>query len=339
VTIMPARVRFQLLSRRDLLARASAVAGLTAIGACDGKAGDSAGTDPTDGIEPITPNDDFYVTSCCGTPVVDRDAWSLTFKAAGTVLATADLVDLEGMGPRDREHTLECIGAGPTHQAISNTIWTGLPLTEVLAALGIEVPASAVEMKFTSADEYTTSLPIGDLDKPVWLVWRMNGEPLPEKHGTTARLLVPGRYGMKNPKWIVELEFVDEPYLGFWETRGWSNSAEYAANTFVRDPVDNLSVSAGTVEMVGTAYAGSDEIETVEVTTDGGETWAAAELTYQNGPDVWTLWRFSWDASPGVYRIQARCTTKSGAQSGDEYGTGTLDGYDGSMVVDVEVTS
>ncbi len=338
---MTPRVQMRFVSRRTVLTSAAAGAAVLSLPACDTDPKDTGEvvTDSIDGIAPITSNDDFYVTSCCGTPPIDRDSWTLTFRHDGEALATADMVSFESLTGRDREHTLQCIGASTSNQAISNAIWTGLPLTEALDALGVSVPDDAIEIKFTGADGYTTSLPVSDLDKPVWIVWRMNGEPLPEKHGSTVRLLVPGRYGTKNPKWITDLDFTTTTSLGFWESVGWSNTAEYQANTFVKMPFDNATVAPGTVDVFGTAYAGSDPITRVEISLDDGETWTDAELTYQNGADVWTLWRYTWEASAGVYRVQARCTTASGGTSGGEFATGNLDGWDGSMTVDVEVVA
>jgi hypothetical protein len=166
----------------------------------------------------------------------------------------------------------------------------------------------------------------------------MNGDPLPPEHGYPARLLSPGRYGTKNPKWVTEIRLVDEPFLGFWEERSWSNDASYLPNAFIRDPRDNDEVRAPIV-VLGTAFAGSDEIARVEISTDGGATWTDAELTYQNGPDIWTLWRFDWDdAEPGDYDVRMRVTTVSGAMSSeDPDGTNFLNGYDGGMEISVRV--
>lgn len=334
---MSATIQLRMFSRRSVLAGSAAVAGTAMLGGCPAEDADTA--ELPLGLSPLVSNEDFYVTSCCGTPTVDVATWSLQIRAGGVLLGSVDYAGLEALPARDREHTLECISAGPYHHAIGNTVWSGVPLRELLDHLGVSVPASAVEMKLTGADGYTTSIPVADLDKPVWIVWRMHGEPLPPAHGTTARLLVPGRYGMKNPKWLVEIDFIDEPYIGYWEGVGWSNTAEYLPNTLIQTPVDNLSVPAGPVEVLGTAFAGSDAVTGVLVSVDGGATWADAELTYQNGPDVWVLWRFRWEASPGEHRVQARCRTASGAQSGGEAPTASLDGWDGSMVVDVTVTT
>lgn len=337
----------RVLSRRAVLEGAAAVGALATLPACetDGPvlkadetgAGDTGAT-LLDSIDPITTNEDFYVTSCCGTPAVDAAVWTLIVVAGGETVAALRYSDLEAMPARDREHTLECIGGGPHYQAISNAVWSGLPLPEIFASLGVTVPTDAVELKITSEDGYTTSLPVADLDKPVWLVWRMNGTPLPPEHGYPARLLVPGRYGMKNPKWIFALEFITQPYLGFWEQLGWSNEATYQPNTLIRSPGLADTVSAGPLRVLGTAFAGSDPVVSVEVSVDGGAHWEAATIDYAPGPDVWTLWHWDWEPTPGEYLVQARCTTASGAvTSVDPEGTGSMDGYDGSMAVTVTV--
>jgi DMSO/TMAO reductase YedYZ molybdopterin-dependent catalytic subunit len=336
----PVRLSLRAVNRRDVLRGGSAAFVLASCDRLDVPAGtDTALPAQGDEIPPVTPNDDFYVTSCCGSPVVDRAAWTLTVRdaMAGATLGALGLGALEAMAAREKEHTLECIGGNPYNRAIGNAIWTGLPLTEVLDAIGVVVPSGAVELVFTSADEYQTSLPIADL-AALWLVWKMNGESLPTAHGTTARILAPGRYGIKNPKWLTEIAFVAEPFLGYWESRGWSSSAEYRANTFFLSPSASAVLTEGPVRLLGTAFAGSDPIARVEMSLDGGATWQDAEITYQNGPDVWTLWAFDWDAVAGDYELQVRATTESGAASSpDPDGTDPLGGYDGSMLVRVSV--
>ena len=344
-----ARVSVRVLSRRQVVAGVAATAGLAA---CDDTRfgattqprsdADSGGADTGLGlpgdpepIAPVTPNADFYVTSCCGTPEIDGATWSCLVRADETDIAF-DLAFLEALDARDREHTLECIGAGPTNQAISNAVWSGLPLPEVFEALGVATPDDAVEIVFVSEDGYSTSLPVSDLDKPVWLVWRMNGVALPAEHGFPARLLVPGRYGMKNPKWIVEMAFSAEPYTGFWEGYGWSETAEYKANALIEAPRRWGVVAAGDVRVQGTAFAGSDPVVAVQVAVDGGD-WADAEIDYSPGGDVWTLWHLDVVLAAGDHVIAVRCETESGAESGESGGSGDgLDGYDGGMEVGVQ---
>jgi hypothetical protein len=112
-----------------------------------------------------------------------------------TSTSQAVAATLTNLPAREKEHTLECIGAGPGYLAISNAIWTGLALTEVFQAARVQVSPGTIELVFRSVDEYSTSIPVEDLLKPAWLVWRMNGVALPTEHGYPVRLLVPGRYG------------------------------------------------------------------------------------------------------------------------------------------------
>jgi len=59
----------------------------------------------------------------------------------------------------------------------------------------------------------------------VMLAYVMNGEPLTPEQGYPLRAVVPDKYGMKWPKWIDEIEFLDYDYKGYWENRGWSDYA------------------------------------------------------------------------------------------------------------------
>jgi len=330
-------VRFRVHSRRRFLVGGAAALVAPLLADCDRLVLPDG--PPLDELEPITPNDAFYVTTYNTTPTVDPDSWQLAFKDDGTVLGTVDLAFLEDLiaqgVARDKEHTLQCIGSSPGNRAIGNAVWTGLPLPELLDLLGIAFRDDALELKFTGADQYETSLPRADLDRPMWLVWRMNGEPLPAHHGFPARILSPGRYGTKNPKWITAIELVDEPFLGFWENRGWSDDATYLPNGFIMSPLQG-STETSPATILGTAFAGSDEIAKVEVSIDGGESWEDAEITYQNGPDIWTLWRYDWDAEPGDHQIRVRVTTVSGGTSTpDPNGTDYSHGYDGGMAITV----
>jgi DMSO/TMAO reductase YedYZ molybdopterin-dependent catalytic subunit len=334
----------RLVSRRGLLAGGAAAAVLPA---CDRLVlpeeqvtDDPEVVDGPDGLElsPITSNEEFYVTSCCGTPDVDPDTWQLLFMDNGAVIGSIDLAALEALPAREKEHTLQCIGSGPANQAISNAVWGGLPLVEVLAHVGVTLREDALQIVLAGAEGYTTAIPRSDLDA-LWLVWQMNGDSLPRSHGFPARLLVPGRYGTKNVKWLSALEVVDEPYTGFWERFGWNDEATYLANGFIRLPRAYGEVPREGATVLGTAFAGADPIARVEFSDDGGQTWSDAEITYAGPPDVWSLWRFDWiPPGPGQYVLKVRVTTQSGATSAPQHEhTDYLDGYDGSMEAIVEV--
>lgn len=356
---MPPRrpsLTLQVQSRREFLESTLAAVASTGLAAClpprrnlpadsgvpqpDAGANQDGGfpsePQPVTAYGPITPNEYFYVTSCCSNPEVDVSTWSLSIKNRGVEIASVDYATLTKLPARKKEHTLECIGAGPGFLGISNAIWTGLPLSEVFQALHVQVSPGTVEVVFRSIDDYSASIPMADLQKPAWLVWLMNGVALPTEHGYPVRLLVPGRYGMKNPKWITSIDFVDQPFAGYWDQVGWSKEAVYQTNALLPFPIDD--VPAGEIVVKGTAFSGSDPIVSVEVSVDGGD-WRPATLDYAPGPDIWTLWHYDLTFEPGAHTVQARCTTRSGSKSdpssNDSY---YYDGYGGSDLVTFNVT-
>jgi hypothetical protein len=129
---------------------------------------------------------------------------------------------------------------------------------------------------------------------------------------------------MKNPKWITSIDLVDQPFAGYWDRLGWSKKAEYQANALIHVPI--ADVPAGELVAVGTAFAGSDPIVSVEVSVDGGE-WRPAVRDYGPGADVWTLWHYDVVLEPGIHTLQARCATRSGRRS--DPASDDLNYYDG----------
>lgn len=342
------------LSRRSILLSSAALAAACVTGVGDADSGlviTDTGVDP-DALPSITPNDDHYVTTYSSTPEISTETWTLTLLDRGEVMQVITYAALASLQGRDKEHTLMCISGGPHNLAIGNAVWTGLPVTELLDALGLEVPDSAIEIKFTGADDYTTSIPVADLQDgtehgPLWLVWKMNGEAIPPEHGTICRFLTPGRYGTKNPKWPTRLEFVDAPYVGYWEQFGWSNDASYKTSGLFLRPSAPTSVEVGPVRVQGVAFAGKDPVVAVDIRVvgtgaDSGAdpgvgAWLPATLEYAPGKDIWVVWSFDYDALEGRHVLQVRSTTASGSVSGDSAeGTDFLSGYDGSMEVVIE---
>lgn len=327
------------MDRRDLLKLAGGAA-LARFGAgCDRLVVMSTG-DGDIFIDPVTSNAAFYVYACCGVPDIDPATHETAITHEGVELARITPAFLQSLSLRTKEHTLMCIGSTPRIQNISNAVWGGLPLTEVLDALGVTVPSSAVGLKIVGADAYDAGLPIEDLiEGPIWLVWEMNGEALPMEHGAPARLLVPGKFGVKNLKWLDEIAFVDEPHVSWWTTRGWDEAATYKPNTLIASPLVGTPFVAGqTVRVVGTAYAGRDPVTAVDVRVDDGP-WVPASLDYAPGTaDIWALWSFDWVAESGTHTVQARCTTESGGLS-EAYAEdpNRFDGWEGSMSVTLEV--
>jgi DMSO/TMAO reductase YedYZ molybdopterin-dependent catalytic subunit len=329
-------------SRRDLLAAASAAAA-----ACDQVIVDETPdfdlntTSDGSGIAHVTATDDFYVYYCCTEPPITAESWSLTIRDRGVDLVTLDADWLAAQVPRDLELTLECIGSSTRSQLISNARWRGRKLVDIFADLGIAIDPSIVGIRLVGWDDYDAVIPIEDLEgAPIWAVWEMNGEPLTAEHGFPTRLLVPGRYGVKNVKWIQAIELHSEEVTDFWTTRGWSEAAVYKANGYILAPAFGAQYPSGEkIKFVGTGFAGKDPVVRVEISWDGWKTSDECALDYAPGANVWALWYYVWDPpSDGTFQVQIRVTTASGAQSGlNPFGTNPLAGYDGGQSVEIEV--
>lgn len=291
-------------------------------------------------LTPITPIGTFYVYQVGDLPDFDPASHVARVTFEGSELGTIGPSDLAALPVLEREQTLQCIGHSPRIVRIGNAVWGGQPLVDVFDELGISVPEGTVDLRLEGMDGYDAAVPVSDLtEAPIWIAWQMNGEPLPFEHGAPFRLIVPGRYGVKNLKWVREIAFTKAPHESFWTAFGWSESAEYRPNTLVVNPLDGLIFDEGErIGFVGSAHAGGDPVTAVDVRVDGGP-WEPATIDYAVGPDVWVLWSWTWRAVPGDHDVQVRCTTESGVTSVDDpFGTSPLDGYDGSMQVRVTVT-
>lgn len=285
------------------------------------------------GVPPITPNSEFYVTNYSSSKVPPPsfvDGWTLTFTGLVDEEITVDLPTIQALGSQEWEQTLECISNYGSN-LIGNAIWTGIPFSLVLASLGVAPKVEATHMLVHGGDGYWTSIPLGDIERGLAVVWAMNGEELPIIHGAPLRFLTPGRYGMKNPKWITSIEFVDHSVPGIWETVGWSDDCTYQINAWIHQPMQGTVVPPEGLYVFGSAFAGAVPIGKVEVSVDDGVSWEEAEITYDKGPNVWVLWRYllkPTGVSPIV--VTVRATTADGrVQENLEANDLELDGLEG----------
>lgn len=258
----------------------------------------------------ITSTGDLYTQSYSSTPRVALDGWELVVDGLVQNPARLSYADVLGFPKVQEVRTLECIGNPVGGPLIGNPIWGGFEATSLWSRVGI-LP-EAIRAKFTAADGYQTSVDLEWITQPgVLLVHELNGEPLPAEHGYPLRILMPGLYGQKMPKWITRIEFIAERFQGHWESRGWSDVAAVKTNSIIRQPSDLAGLPAGAVSVFGLAFAGLRRITGVEVRIDQGD-WAPAELLQADSSLVWTQWAFAWDASPGRHQVAVRATDEDG---------------------------
>ncbi len=260
----------------------------------------------------LTPNEDFYVTSKGGTPVLKAADWRL--KVDGLVASpfTLNYQHLLAL-PRIEKHlTLECISNPIGGSYIGNAKWTGTqlkPLIERARPLG-----DAAHVVLHAADGFTSGHPLSRIWRDEnFIAYQMNGEDLPPNHGFPARIFIPGKYGMKQPKWVTRIEFVNKSYLGYWETKGWSDECERWAHARFTDLTDGAKVSGKHFVLTGYAVGNLDCIKKVEISFDNGEAWEDTNLFSNPSPLTWSFWKYTWiDPKPGAYRLRIRSTDGKG---------------------------
>lgn len=261
----------------------------------------------------LTATSDFYhVSKNISDPRVDVGGWSLKINGMVDNPLEIGYDDLVARATTQKITTLCCISNEINGNLISTAEWSGVPLKDVLTEAGVQ--RGAVDLKFRCADDYEDSIPVErGMDRDTIIVVGMNGQPLPDDHGFPARLIIPGIYGMKNVKWVEEIEAVDHDFLGYWQTRGWSDPAPNQIWARVDTPESGEKTDQGEAVAAGVASAGDKGISRVEVSLDDGETWADAILEPAlNPPFTWVRWAFPFTATVGEHKLVVRATDGEG---------------------------
>ncbi len=261
----------------------------------------------------LTKTEDLYVTQYDynQTPELKAEDWSLKVDGLVDNPITLDYATIKSFPAFEDTRTLECIGNPVGGDLIGNIRWKGFDAQEILTR--VKVKPTATHVKFECADGYSTSVELKWITQPnVMLAYEMNGGPLTNIHGFPIRILMPGLYGQKMPRWITHIEFIDSYYRGFWESRGWSDVASVQTNSIIKGPSNGYFVTAGTMlALQGVAYAGDRKITKIEVQVDDGE-WTPASVTPGPTPLSWTQWYLTWTPpAPGTYRVAVRATDET----------------------------
>jgi sulfane dehydrogenase subunit SoxC len=296
----------------------------------------------------VTPVGIHYLLIHFDIPEVNDATWTLSVGGLVREPLELSMADLRTRPSVTVPVTMECAGNGRARlsprpisqpwltEAIGTAEWTGTPLRPLLEETGVR--DEAVELVFAGADrgvqseveqDYERSLSIADaMREEVILAYGMNGESLPPQHGFPLRLLVPGWYGMASVKWLTRVTAVDEPFEGFQQLayrfrqrpgdEGSSVTRMSPRSLMIPPGIPDFMtrrrlVDAGDHVLRGRAWSGWGPVERVDVSTDGGATWADAELGEPRSPYAWTPWKFGWDAStPGSFELCPRATDAVG---------------------------
>jgi DMSO/TMAO reductase YedYZ molybdopterin-dependent catalytic subunit len=153
-------------------------------------------------------------------PTVEPDRWKLT--VGGLVEAPLSWT-WEQFLAQPQTHGFSDFHCVTTWSTYDNA-WEGVLFRHLVELVRPRPDARFVY--FSSYDNYSTNLPLDAcLDDDVLLARTWNGQPLPREHGGPVRMIVPKRYAWKGAKWVTDIQFLDHDRQGYWEVRGYSNTA------------------------------------------------------------------------------------------------------------------
>ncbi len=276
-------------------------------------------------VQAITPNDRFYVvTKNVVDPDVTRSLWRLDITGLVERSQVYRFEDLVATPSVTQETTLRCISNQVGDGLMSNALWKGVPMKTLIEAAGPK--PGVVEVRLHGVDNYTDTFAIEKAMEPTTLVvYEMNGEMIPPRHGFPVRVIVPGLFGEKNVKWVTRIELVDHDAKGFYEQQGWGPNfvVPTTARFDVPDDKQKIKMAVAGLALKGVAHAGNRGVSKVEVSADDGKTWSEAKIDHAQSPLAWILWSYDWrPAQIGEYKLVVRATDGKGElQTEKERGT------------------
>ncbi len=280
----------------------------------------------------ITPADLHFERHHGGLAVIDSRAYRLLVHGLVERPLTFTLDDLTRFPAVSRVCFLECsgnlvrTGEKTTAQALcgltSQSEWTGVRLATILREVGARPQATWFLAEGQDAAQMTRSIPLKDVLEEAMIAYAQNGEALRPEQGYPARLFLPGFEGNASVKWLRRLELADEPFMTREETSRYTDpladgtarqfSLVMDARSIITTPSYPQRVQPGWTEIRGLAWSGRGRIQRVEVSTDRGASWKAAELQAPVLPKAHTRFRLLWRWDGRPTEILSRAVDETG---------------------------
>jgi DMSO/TMAO reductase YedYZ molybdopterin-dependent catalytic subunit len=248
-------------------------------------------------------------------PLISPSVWRLEVRGLVERPRVYRYEDLLAMPVVTQETTLECIRNDIGDGLMSNAFWKGVPMRHLLDAA--HPRQGATEVLLHAAAGYTDTLALDKaMDPTTLVVYEMNGDSLPERHGFPACVIVPGLFGKNNVEWVTRIELVNAHVKGFYEKQGWGLSFVVPTTSRFDYPSHSQTVKPVQGEIValkGIAYAGARGVTRVEVSLDNAETWHEARVDYKGALMAWVLWSYDWQPPhPKEYTLVVRAIDGTG---------------------------
>lgn len=283
----------------------------------------------------ITPSALHFERHHNGVPAIESDRHRLLIHGLVDRPLMLSMSDLVRFPSTSRTLFIECSGnsghewKGPkghtvqeTHGLMSTSEWTGIPLSTLLSEAGLKPEATWMLAEGSDAAALTRSLPLADVLKDALLCYAQNGERLRPEQGYPLRLVIPGWEGNTCIKWLRRLKLGSAPFMTREETSRYTDlmpDGQARQFTFVMDaksvitnPSGGERIEPGFVEIRGLAWSGRGRVAKVEISTDGGHVWHAAQLQEPVLPCCHTRFRSNWHWDGNEAIVQSRCTDETG---------------------------
>lgn len=236
-----------------------------------------------------------------------------------------------------RIHFLECggnseliydekpanVGVQRLHGQVSCSEWGGIPLSILMDEAGVDPKGKWILAEGADSSGMTRSVPMDKIMDDAILALYQNGERLMPSNGYPMRLFLPGFEGNMNVKFLRRIKVLEGPTQSRDETSRYSMmrpggiSTQFdkvmEAKSVITQPAPELRMPGpGLYQISGIAWSGYGKVAKVEVSADGGKSWAEADL--QKPVRTLALTRFRmpwhWDGSPAL--LQSRVTDNTG---------------------------
>lgn len=285
----------------------------------------------------ITPSDLVFERHHGGVAMVDPARWRLLVHGLVERPMIFTLDDIKRLPSTTRIAFMECSGNGraayraPTREMspqmvdgmTSNVEWTGVPLAVLLREVGVRAEAKWLLAEGGDSPKLSRSVPVEKGWKDAIVAYAMNGEPLRPANGYPVRLLLPGYEANMSVKWLRRIELIAQPNMSRDETSKYTDplpdgtarqfSFDMDAKSIITSPAyPERLPGRGWVQITGIAWSGRGKIARVDVSTDGGRSWTAAELQEPVLPMAHTRFRLMWEWDGRAATLMSRAVDETG---------------------------
>ena len=284
----------------------------------------------------ITPNSLHFERHHAGVPNIDPAQHILVINGLVRQPLAFRYEDLLKYQIVNRIHFLECSGnsgallrgeiggsAQSLHGLVSCAEWTGIPLSTLLDEAGVLPEAAWVAAVGADAASMGRSIPLTKALDDVMVALYQNGEAVRPGQGYPMRLFCPGWEGNVSVKWLTQLKVTNEPAQFRDETSKYTDTMPdrlsyqftfpMGTKSLITSPSGQMTLNQpGIYQVTGIAWSGGGSIRQVEVSADGGQTWAEAAIQGHQLDRALTRFTIPWEWNGGEAILQSRATDSRG---------------------------